>query len=282
MNLAWTPAESGTGAAGGDSLAHRLEQGPIPLSLALECARDVADQLRELHEEGRAHGGVDPHLIELRKPGAVLLPPNDVPEHPSPLADIVGFGSVMEQMLRGHKPSTDSLIPASPHPAPRKGPGAVLAAAFRLADRCMSAVPETVPSMQKVLTEVRLLSVMLRQCETEASTPLEQPGAQPAEGTVQEPLAGEAEKPEALEESEPAASSRSTGQADEDELDEELYDDRCPRCRCSKVRISRPRNRLERILSTIGLPVRRCHRCYFRYIDFLKACIEMPTRKHKG
>jgi len=80
-----------------------------------------------------------------------------------------------------------------------------------------------------------------------------------------------------VEAEEPVEAESSGTSGDGEDL---MADDRCPRCRCSKVRVSRPRNRFERLLRAIGLPVRRCHRCYFRYIDLFRACLEMPTRKH--
>jgi hypothetical protein len=38
-----------------------MEQGPLPLGEALRYARDIANHLRELHEEGRVHGEAPAH-----------------------------------------------------------------------------------------------------------------------------------------------------------------------------------------------------------------------------
>jgi hypothetical protein len=57
-----SPVATNRGAArGGDTLARRMEQGPLPLGEALRYARDIANHLRELHEEGRVHGEAPAH-----------------------------------------------------------------------------------------------------------------------------------------------------------------------------------------------------------------------------
>ena len=262
-----------------------MEQAPLPLSEALSYARDVAQHLRELHEEGRVHGEVSARLVGLRSTGAILMPPPNGVQFAGSLADVVAFGAMFYEMLTSRKPTAETLLSTPLQGPPRKGPGAVQASAVRLAERCLTAVPESGPTMQKVLTELRLLSVRAQQCEKDAAAP-EQPGGRPRSGasTVEFPAELEAPDPEGgaelihrgNTEVQPAIELK----AGEEELDDDhLADGRCPRCRCSKVRISRPRNRLERFLNAIGMPVRRCHRCYFRYIDLFKACLEMPTKK---
>jgi hypothetical protein len=42
--------------------------------------------------------------------------------------------------------------------------------------------------------------------------------------------------------------------------------ERCPKCGSSQVRESRPRTKMEFFLSGLGIPIRRCHRCYHRYM----------------
>lgn len=296
MDLRTTPATD-RNAGAGDTLARRLEQGPLPLGEALLCARDVANHLRELHEDGRAHGEVGPRLVILRRSGSVLMPPAAGPSYANSLADVVAFGTMFYEMLTSRKPTTETLLSTPLQGPPRKGPGAVQAAAVRLAERCLTAAPESGPSMQKVLTELRLLTVQARQWESHdeaapagAAAPAKpslpakkerKPAELPA-GLDDPEAEGGAELVRAAEQpvlDVHAGESAESSDEPEEEEEDPLADGKCPRCRCSKVRLSRPRNRLERLLAAIGLPVRRCHRCYFRYIDLFKACLEMPAKK---
>jgi hypothetical protein len=44
--------------------------------------------------------------------------------------------------------------------------------------------------------------------------------------------------------------------------------ERCPRCHEYLVSSSRPRSVLEAVLSTFRVPIRRCGRCFHRYVIF--------------
>jgi hypothetical protein len=286
LDLRSTGASDPGAARSGDTLAHRMEQGPLPLANALRYARGIATHLRDLHEEGRVHGEVGAHLVVLRQSEALLMPPIGRPENSSSLGDVNAFGSLLYEMLTGRKPTTETLLSTSVPPPPHKGPGAVQAAAIRLAERCATAVPENALSLQKVITELALFSVQARQWEirerpaaaidrAKEGTATEAPEfpAWPSEPDInagESDLAGE--RPQA----------GSMAEAGDVEEEDTLADVRCPRCRCSKIRVSRPRNRLERFLRALGLPVRRCHRCYFRYIDLFGACLEVPTNRLQG
>jgi len=241
-----------------------MEVGPIPLAEALQYARAVANHLRELHEEGRVHGEVSASMVVLRHSGILLMAPGSAHTDAGSLGDVTAFGAMLYEMLTSRKPTTEALLSTPLQAPPRKGPGAVYSAAVRLAERCVTAVPENAPTMQKVLTELRLLSVQAKQWDPEDRPALiAKAEILPAITVEQQPADETALAPKAK-------------LAEEEDL---LADGRCPRCRCSKVRVSRPRNRIERFLRAIGLPIRRCHRCYFRYIDLFKACLEMPTKK---
>jgi hypothetical protein len=266
----------------GDTLGHRLEQGPLPLGEALRYARDIASHLRDLHEEGRAHGGISAHLVVLRESGSLLISPAGRHLSADRIADVTAFGNLLYRMLASRKRTTEALSFTPRQRPPRKGPGAVQAAAVRLAERCITAPPNNAPSMQKVATELTLLTVQARQWETGDSSlaparaagpdaPMAAPQERPArwEGLSQVDRHGRA-----VVVRQPQPGFFRAGRPDGDYLD-----GKCPRCLCSKVRLSRTRNGVERLLRTIGLPVRRCHRCYFRYIDLFKACLEMPTKK---
>jgi DNA-directed RNA polymerase subunit M/transcription elongation factor TFIIS len=139
--------------------------------LALRCATDVAAALRELHQAGRAHGDVSPASIVLRPSGATLLPPNSLAMVANPRADVAAFGAILYQMLTGGRPPRSGLLAAPSGRAPHAGPSGLLAAATRLAGRCLAAPPQPAPTIQMVVTEVRLLSVLTKQMGPESPAP---------------------------------------------------------------------------------------------------------------
>ena len=57
----------------GQSLAARLERGPLPLDQAIEVAAEIADALDKAHRQGITHRDVKPANIMLTKTGAKLL-----------------------------------------------------------------------------------------------------------------------------------------------------------------------------------------------------------------
>ncbi len=57
----------------GQSLAMRLEQGPLPLDQALKVAAEIADALDKAHRQGITHRDVKPANIMLTKAGSKLL-----------------------------------------------------------------------------------------------------------------------------------------------------------------------------------------------------------------
>ena len=57
----------------GPTLADQIAQGPIPLTEALQIARQVADALEAAHEQGIVHRDLKPANIKVRKDGTVKV-----------------------------------------------------------------------------------------------------------------------------------------------------------------------------------------------------------------
>ena len=138
------------------------EKGPLPLDVCLRHATDLATALREMHADGRIHGSVDPAHVIMRSSGPSLA---NVERRglPDPLLDLTGFGTVLFAMLTGKAPAGDEFHVGPSKHSVVKGPEDIRASATRLAERCLAAERETAPDFQKILTEVRLLSVMAKQ-----------------------------------------------------------------------------------------------------------------------
>ena len=295
---------------GGQNLSEVLARGPLPLETALRHATEIAAALREMHQDGRAHGSVEPSNVFLKASGAILLTP-ERRGYPDPLDDLAGFGIILYAMLTGRAPKGEEfrLVPAKP-PAV-KGPAAVRAAATRLAERCLTAEREIAPDMQKILTEVRLLHVMSKQFTPDAPTlhavpppppapsfpptqPLavfagkaqpiiNPPAAAPPSPAESVPLDAAAAPAPAADSTvvKPGENSPPTVRARGSHSRPVLKDVMCPKCKGYHVRLSRPRTRFERFLNLLGIGVHRCHRCFYRYIPVLgRKIVRKSTAPH--
>ena len=133
-----TAFDSARSRGSGQLLAEILaQQGALALDVCLRYSTDIATELRSMHQDGRAHGAVQPAHVALRASGATLLAANRR-GYADPLADLIGFGAVLYAMLTGKEASGDDfrLVPAKP--GTLKGPAGVL-------ERCDSpgrAVPD--------------------------------------------------------------------------------------------------------------------------------------------
>jgi hypothetical protein len=90
----------------GETLAHRLEKGPLPLEQALRTASEIADALDRAHRQGVVHRDLKPGNIMLIKSGAKLLDFG--------LAKLRGAGSVEE--VAAH-----SALPTEARPLTEEG-----------------------------------------------------------------------------------------------------------------------------------------------------------------
>jgi serine/threonine protein kinase len=276
---------------GGRSLAEILTAGPLPLETALRHATEIALALREMHQDGRAHGSVEPQNIFIKSGGALLVTP-ERRGYTDPLDDLAGFGIVLYAMLTGKPPGDEfRLVPGKPPVV--KGPAAVRAAATRLAERCLTAERETAPDLQKILTEVRLLHVMSKQFQPDTPNlfavpppppPPSFPPPQPldvfagkAAPIINPPVVNppvvpaigppRTAPPPPLQK--PGENSPATVRARGSHSRPVLKDVMCPKCKGYHVRLSRPRTHFERFLNLLGIGIHRCHRCFYRYIPIL-------------
>jgi hypothetical protein len=241
---------SRNGWVGEESLASRLAHGPLPLPFALRCATDVAAGLRQLYRAGQAHGEISPASVVLRSTGAALLPPNHPAGGADSRADVAAFGTVLYQMLTGSEPprSRGSGLPeARAEDAPQAGPPCLRAAATRLAAKCLATQPDQAPTIQMVVTEVRLLNVLARQLGAESA-------ARPQGASH-----GRAIEVPKRQRSGPGAKN---GVAEREPSPVE----RCPRCGSPDVCKSQRLTTLELMISGVGIPICRCHRCCHRYV----------------
>jgi serine/threonine protein kinase len=244
-----------------ESLGSRLAQGPLPLPFALRCATDVAAALRELHRAGLAHGEVSPASVVLRPSGAALLPPNGLVGEANSRADVAAFGAVLYEMLTGGKPPSGGHLAAPAERVPEAGLPGLRAAATRLAAKCLATAPDEVPSTQMILIEVRLMNVLAQQLGAKSPAP-PQPPPPPAPPQLAPPRP--APIPETRRKSDPVASGTAAKRVAEPPRTSPVG--KCPKCGSRQVHESRPRTRFELIVSDFGIPLRRCHRCHYRYL----------------
>jgi serine/threonine protein kinase len=220
------------------------------------------------------HGSVDASSVIFTSAGAQLLPPNGLTRYTAPRADVSAFGALLYEMLTGSKPSTRSTQPIPPIAARNTEEG-IQIAARRLASKCLQSTSNTFSEMQKVLTEVRLLSLQTRIRVKPACLPPVAAIPEPTRRTVctvkpnpqtYVPLDGPVVH--CIFTAVPADGFMASN--DVDSVDASPSGIKCPVCGVAYVYPSRPRNWFETVLSAWGSPLLRCHRCLHRYVIVMR------------
>lgn len=168
------------------TLAQRLSEGRLPSMEALRYAIQLAEVLRDLHETGKVHGGIMPSNIALVAGRVELLPaadgwaraitPYTAPEvvqgrGPDVRSDLFSFGAILFEMLTGRRAfdgeSRATLaVSLTKSPPPASGSPAV----DRLVGPLLIKDPEArIPRMKKVMMELKMLNVAVRQAGTGSS-----------------------------------------------------------------------------------------------------------------
>jgi hypothetical protein len=173
----------------------------------------------------------------------------------------VAFGALLFELMTGSKPPQDASQLVVPS-VPRVGPEGVRTAATRLSLRCMAGQTQ---GMQRILTELRLYSLMARQSNWRPIDSLKVASGHPARIPARVDPLLEASEGRPSSPDQPESLPVSDGQTQLRPYSE----GHCPACGGSFIRRSRPRTSFEYLLITAGISLRQCDRCLYRYVVIL-------------
>jgi hypothetical protein len=275
---------------GGKGLSAAVDRSGLPLATALGYATGVAAALGERYGEMPAHKDGGPDRVPVGALDPVLRPSEHSSRQAAQDSDIVAFGALLYELMTGSRPPQDVSRVVLPR-VPRVGPEGVRNAATRLALGCMAREPQ---DMHRILMELRLYGVIARQSGWRPTDSVKvvprHPFNMPPRGN---PLSKVSEGRSSVPDQAPRAivDSRAKPQshptvpppemidparggpwfpvsADETQL-LPYCDGECPACGGSFIRQSSPRTRFEYLLFAIGISLKRCHRCFYRYVVIL-------------
>jgi len=286
-------------------LAQILASGTMTLYAAMRCATDIAAALREIHEHGRAHGKVVASNVLVGPKGSELLPSRTTWDEGDSARDTREFGALLFHMLTGAPLRPGDLPTPVRRAGPRSSPAGLRASALQVAADCFKEDGSR-PTMQQVLTELRLLSVLLKMPDMgeQPEPPMLPPPSAPflvapvhfplkkKPGTPSlRPAAPLPTEPEG--EADPAAVPAEGALAPVVPLGPDSFGHPsarqpseisrkgipCPKCHSHMVHVSHARSRFEQWLTRMKVPICRCHSCYHRYFVFAQFKIpkEMPA-----
>lgn len=255
-----------TGPHSGELLAVRLGRGPLALPHSIRCAYEISRAIRAFHRQGQTHGSLTLRSIELGSGEAKVIPPVAGPLPAEAwLDDVRGFGEILQALFPYQAPAAAGFAATG-----------VWSAARRIAARCLADPPIPDWNMQRIVSELRLLHVVVRQWESTArslATPHRQSTriwrARKTHAAGHPPLLAppaNALPVPAVPVSQAAAErSQPQLQMQETRIEPKVSTIRCPRCAMASVFPSTPRTDFEETLERFRMPVMRCHRCSYRY-----------------
>jgi eukaryotic-like serine/threonine-protein kinase len=162
------------------TLADRVASGRIPVGEAVRIGMQLAEQLRQLHDQGTAHGEVTPWAVAIYGASLELLPPAGigVTAYAAPevaaggpadaRSDIFSFGAIFYEMVTGRV----AFDGTSASPRPSGSP-----AIDRVVNACVAESPDSrFQRVQKLILELRLLASAARRG---AAAPVAAPAVAP-------------------------------------------------------------------------------------------------------